>query len=253
MGKAGLENLCDDVFPEALVLDVHHGIVALRIEGLARFAEGLDTQRVEDLDKLCQGHLHALFIGLVCGLVMQGPLEVIIDGKELLHRIGNGILIDAVLFALRALAEGADARNPLILLGETLRQADECAAKNAENSLTDAPTREIHYINMRRQQRRILLQVTQDAQKVQGHPPQEAEVRALIGRIFAEYDRENDCTSLLSALHDLLSEMEHQPLPVTRGEFEDRALLYVLLRRMEDFLLLKREFYETYGYEINHQ
>ena len=105
MGKAGLENLCDDVFPEALVLDVHHGIVALRIEGLTRFAEGLDTQRVEDLDKLCQGHLHALFIGLVCGLVMQGPLEVIIDGKELLHRIGNGILIDAVLFALRALAE----------------------------------------------------------------------------------------------------------------------------------------------------
>ena len=105
MGKAGLENLCDDVFPEALVLDVHHGIVALRIEGLARFAEGLDAQRVEDLDKLCQGHLHALFIGLICGLVMQGPLEVIIDGKELLHRIGNGILIDAVLFALRALAE----------------------------------------------------------------------------------------------------------------------------------------------------
>lgn len=80
-------------------------LVALRIEGLARFAEGLDAQRVEDLDKLCQGHLHALFIGLVCGLVMQGPLEVIIDGKELLHRIGNGILIDAVLFALRALAE----------------------------------------------------------------------------------------------------------------------------------------------------
>ena len=105
MGKAGLENLCNDVFPEALVLDMHHGIVALRIEGLARFAEGLDAQRVEDLDKLCQGHLHALFIGLVCGLVMQGPLEVIIDGKELLHRIGNGILIDAVLFALRALAE----------------------------------------------------------------------------------------------------------------------------------------------------
>ena len=155
--------------------------------------------------------------------------------------------------ALRALAEAADARNPLILLGETLRQADEWAAKNAENSLTDAPTREIHYINMRRQQRRILLQVTQDAQKVQGHPPQEAEVRALIGRIFAEYDRENDCTSLLSALHGLLAEMQRQPLPATRGEFEDRALLYVLLRRMEDFLLLKREFYEAYGFENSQQ
>ena len=70
-----------------------------------------------------------------------------------------------------------------------------------------------------------------------------------MGRIFAEYDRENDCTSLLSALHDLLVEMQHQPLPATRGEFEDRALLYVLLRRMEDFLLLKREFYEIYGFK----
>ena len=57
---------------------------------------------------------------------------------------------------------------------------------------------------------------------------------------------------MLSALHNLLAEMQRQPLPVTRGEFEDRALLYVLLRRMEDFLLLKREFYETYGYEIKH-
>lgn len=37
--------------------------------------------------------------------------------------------------------------------------------------------------------------------------------------------------------------------PQRVAEFEDRALLYVLLRRMEDFLLLKREFYETYGFE----
>ena len=36
-------------------------------------------------------------------------------------------------------------------------------------------------------------------------------------------------------------------------EFEDRALLYVLLRRMEDFLLLKREFYETYGFVKDQQ
>lgn len=41
--------------------------------------------------------------------------------------------------------------------------------------------------------------------------------------------------------------------PQRVAEFEDRALLYVLLRRMEDFLLLKREFYETYGFEKNRQ
>lgn len=58
---------------------------------------------------------------------------------------------------------------------------------------------------------------------------------------------------MLSVLHGLLAEMQRQPLPATRGEFEDRALLYVLLRRMEDFLLLKREFYEAYGFENSQQ
>ena len=188
-------------------------------------------------------------IGTTCGILTNlhlHPDEEQLDA--LLHQAD-----EQMRAALQALSEAEEARNPLILLGKTLRQADDCAAKNAGNSLTEAPTREIHYIAMRRQQRRILLQVTQDAQKVQGHPPQEGEVRALIGRISAEYDRENDCKSLLSALHGLLAEMQHQPLPATRGEFEDRALLYAILRRMEDFLLLKREFYETEGFETNRQ
>lgn len=188
-------------------------------------------------------------IGTTCGILTNlhlHPDEERLDA--LIHQAD-----EQMRAALTALSESADARNLLILLGETLQQADDCAAKNAGNSLTDAPTHEIHYIAMRRQQRRILLQVMQDARKVQGHPPQEGEVRALIGRISTEYDRENDCALLLSALHDLLAEMQHQPLPVTRGEFEDRALLYAVLRRMEDFLLLKREFYETESFEENRQ
>lgn len=119
-------------------------------------------------------------IGTTCGILTNLHLHPDERRLDALLRQAD----EQMRAALRALAEGADARNPLILLGETLSQADECAAKNAENSLTDAPKREIHYINMRRQQRRILLQVTKDAQKVQGHPPQEAEVRALIDRIL---------------------------------------------------------------------
>ena len=103
-------------------------------------------------------------IGTTCGILTNLHLHPDERRLDALLRQAD----EQMRTALRALAEAADARNPLILLGETLRQADEWAAKNAENSLTDAPTREIHYINMRRQQRRILLQVTQDAQKVPG-------------------------------------------------------------------------------------
>ncbi|MBR4080721.1 MAG: hypothetical protein IKK21_02895, partial [Clostridia bacterium] len=35
-----------------------------------------------------------------------------------------------------------------------------------------------------------------------------------------------------------------QPLPVSREEFESRAVLYYVLLRTEDFLLLKRQCYE---------
>ena len=186
-------------------------------------------------------------IGTSCGILTNLHLHPDEERLDALLRQAD----EQMRTALQSLADAADAEKCLCPLGETLRQADECAAKNAGNSLTAAPTREMHYIAMRRQQRRILLQVMQDARKVQGHPPQEAEVRALIRRISAEYDRENDCASLLSALHDLLAEMQRQPLPATRGEFEDRALLYAVLRRMEDFLLLKREFYETADFTKN--
>ena len=40
----------------------------------------------------------------------------------------------------------------------------------------------------------------------------------------------------------LLDTMRVEPLPVTRAEFESRALLYYILRQMEVFLLIKRCF-----------
>ena len=73
--KAGLEYLRDDVFSEALVLDVHHGVVALRVERLA--AEVGDApdiigaehgkQAVGDLvgERLAVGKVPRLFVEAV--------------------------------------------------------------------------------------------------------------------------------------------------------------------------------------------
>ena len=51
-------------------------------------------------------------------------------------------------------------------------------------------------------------------------------------------------SALLAAVHAVLEEMRRQALPVERAEFESRAVLYYVLLRTEDFLLLKRQFYE---------
>ena len=36
--------------------------------------------------------------------------------------------------------------------------------------------------------------------------------------------------------------MKSEPLPVSRSEFEERAMLYALLRDLEQFLRIKNEF-----------
>ncbi|MGN0263988.1 MAG: hypothetical protein ACI4DX_06340 [Oliverpabstia sp.] len=48
----------------------------------------------------------------------------------------------------------------------------------------------------------------------------------------------------IEALKQIFIDMEQQPLPVTRQEFESRALLYHILMDLEDFLIFKRRFVE---------
>lgn len=68
----------------------------------------------------------------------------------------------------------------------------------------------------------------------------------LITLCVAENIREmNDCKSLLSDLEILRSEFKKMELPKTREEFESRAQLLQFLNDMEEFLLIKRNFFTT--------
>ena len=56
---------------------------------------------------------------------------------------------------------------------------------------------------------------------------------------FHEY---NNARGLLEELEDVKQQMRLQPLPVTREEFEARAVLFQVLLELEQFLVLKRDF-----------
>ena len=43
---------------------------------------------------------------------------------------------------------------------------------------------------------------------------------------------------------ELFKQMENEPLPETRVEFESRACLYHVLMDLEDFLLIKKRYLE---------
>ena len=52
-------------------------------------------------------------------------------------------------------------------------------------------------------------------------------------------------TEQLARLDDIFAHMKNEPLPVTRDEFENRAVLYHILMSLEDFLLVKQRYIQT--------
>src|SRR5699024_7525690 len=103
-GKALLEHFHHRVLLGGVVLHMHHGIVAVGVEGLAQSGNQLHTQATEGILKTLHGHLHALGVGLVGGLLLQSPLQVIVHRQEGGHGLGLGIGPGALLFLGGALA-----------------------------------------------------------------------------------------------------------------------------------------------------
>lgn len=49
----------------------------------------------------------------------------------------------------------------------------------------------------------------------------------------------------LLKLQAVFDHMKQEPMPVTREEFENRAILYHVLMDLEEFLFVKQRFYEA--------
>ena len=62
----------------------------------------------------------------------------------------------------------------------------------------------------------------------------------------SEYAKTNDVKSLLDTLHELILSMKNEKLPTKREEFESRAVLFYILKQLEEFLILKRNFVERW-------
>jgi uncharacterized membrane protein YgaE (UPF0421/DUF939 family) len=57
---------------------------------------------------------------------------------------------------------------------------------------------------------------------------------------------DNDCIELIDKLNLLRKSYERMELPKNRNEFENRALLFQFLNDLEDFLIIKKEFKESF-------
>ncbi|WP_243251076.1 aromatic acid exporter family protein [Clostridium sp. D43t1_170807_H7] len=126
-----------------------------------------------------------------------------------------------------------------------LYESKETAYKIVNNHFFKSSSYYTDYINMRINQFDTIKRMRLHFQRF-NIPVEQMNVMAEFTLCVAENIREmNDCKSLLRDLDILRSEFKKMELPKTRDEFESRAQLLQFLNDMEEFLLIKRNFFTT--------
>ena len=129
-----------------------------------------------------------------------------------------------------------------ISLNKSIFTAKKQAEENFNNQFTRKDTYDNRYISMRENQTKVLQEMFKCACKITTVPHTAPLVAAFLEKVSVEYHKDNDVQNLLAELEELRSKMKTVPLPIERTEFEDRANLFMLLERLEEFLMLKRIF-----------
>ncbi len=135
-------------------------------------------------------------------------------------------------------------------LRRKLFQARLLAETNRDNELRTSDPFDMAYIAMRENQAELLFEMKKNLEKIQTTPQQAEKIAELLRQISREYHKDNPVTSLYQNFLDTDAYMKRERLPQNRQEFESRALLYGLLRKIEEFLEIKRQFAREYQQEL---
>lgn len=113
-----------------------------------------------------------------------------------------------------------------------------------DNTFHSHPGYYIDYFEMRLQQCGVLHNLHYEMRKIRQMPVQ-AKVIAEFVLDTADYVIEKNIPTVqIQKLEDIFCSMKEEPLPVSREEFESRALLYHILMDLEEFLVYKKRFVE---------
>lgn len=204
-----------------------------------------------DMSLLHVGNEVTIFvIGIVCGIVANLHLHKNVPYIEQLKAEADA-QIKKILYRMSRrmqMEDKSDYNGDCFKeLNKVIHQAEMIARENFDNQLTDEDTYDLQYIAMRKKQQASLYEMYKIVRSLRGTPETIHAISAFLEKVSIEYQKENTVQDLLNQFYQLDQSMRDTPLPTRRDEFEDRALLYGLLRKMEEFLMIKAEFAKEQG------
>ena len=128
-------------------------------------------------------------------------------------------------------------------LRASIDRASDIARENYMNQLSK-DTRDMQYIFMREKQVEILYEMFKHLSKIETTPISAKAMSDFWEKVSTEYSMENTVEELWREFEALDRHMKQLPLPTDRKEFEDRARLFAIMRGMEEFLLIKKQYME---------
>lgn len=128
-------------------------------------------------------------------------------------------------------------------LKESIKEAKQCAAINYNNVLINNDTSEMDYIQMRENQSVVLMGIRESIQIISFYPKQAEQISSFFSKIEEGFHKDNTVDGLMMELNELLESMEKQELPITRDEFESRAILFYILMQIRNLLQIKQDYY----------
>lgn len=98
------------------------------------------------------------------------------------------------------------------------------------------------YFEMRLEQCNVLHDLHYELKKIRSHTIQAEQVAEYMLYLVDYVTETNSPQEQIKYLEVMVEDMQNQPLPVTRDEFETRAILYHILTELEAFLIHKKRF-----------
>lgn len=195
-------------------------------------------------------------VGVVMNLYIPGRRELIQQKQHMIETQFRSILADMAgkLGGGRGQMEedsgnGVEFGEKCLRLEKILEEGEQDAFREMDNSLLTETRYYLKYMTLRKNQLMVLRRIGtcldwQPGSLPVSTPPQAAYISNLICSVSRSFHEHNNASVLLEELEQVKLQMRRQPLPVTREEFEARAVLFQVLLELEQFLVMKREFVE---------
>lgn len=181
--------------------------------------------------------LIGMSIGIGLNLIMPKYKKKLKQEQEMIE--DN---IKRVLKEMAGVLRGVPKEIKIDQLSQDLGKLLDKAYEDAGNRFLADTKYLISYLEMRKVQVKVLNNIKADIKKLDEVLPQTHLVADYIDKVSDSFHELNDVKELVTDLEELYEFFRNEELPTSRGEFENRAILFLILKEIEYFLQIKRDF-----------